>query len=77
VLLASSVGPSQVALVMATTGALAARVHAGDVLKAISPLTKGSGGGRADFAQAGGKDPAGIPAALARAEELLREALAS
>jgi alanyl-tRNA synthetase len=75
VLLASSEGPAHVALVMAATPNLAKRIHAGQLLKAISPLTKGSGGGRPEFAQAGGKDPAGIPAALKRAEELVREAL--
>ena len=75
VLLASSEGPSQVSLVMAATDNLAPRVHAGQVLKAIAPLTQGSGGGRPEFAQAGGKDPSGIPAAFKRAEELLREAL--
>jgi len=75
VLLASSEGPVHVSLVMAATTDLAKRIHAGNVLKAISPLTKGSGGGRAEFAQAGGKDPSGIPAALRRAEELVREAL--
>ncbi len=75
VLLASSEGPDQVSLVMATTSGAAKRVHAGELIKAISPLTKGSGGGRPDFAQAGGKDPSGIPAALKRAEELIREAL--
>ena len=32
------------------------------------------GGGRPEFAQAGGKEPAKIAAALKRAEELIREA---
>ena len=75
VLLASSEGPAQVSLVMAMTSNLTPRVHAGQLLKAIAPLTKGSGGGRPEFAQAGGKDPSGIPAALRRAEELIRAAL--
>ncbi len=75
VLLASSDGPTHVSMVMATTRNLAKRIHAGDLLKAVAPLTNGSGGGRAEFAQAGGKDPSGIPAALRRAEELVREAL--
>ncbi|MBI3996112.1 MAG: alanine--tRNA ligase [Candidatus Omnitrophica bacterium] len=75
VLLASSEGPTQVSLVMATTSDLTTRLHAGQLLKAVAPLAKGSGGGRPEFAQAGGKDPSGIPAALKRAEELVREAL--
>jgi alanyl-tRNA synthetase len=45
------------------------------MIKAVAPLIGGSGGGRADFAQAGGKDPAGLPAAMTRAEALIREAL--
>ena len=73
--MAYSEGPMHVSLVMAATQDLVPRVHAGQLLKAISPLTKGSGGGRPEFAQAGGKDPAGIPAAMKRAEELLREVL--
>ncbi|MBI3083757.1 MAG: hypothetical protein HYY90_05285, partial [Candidatus Omnitrophica bacterium] len=77
VLLAASEGPAQVSFVMATTGDLAKRIHAGELLKAIAPLANGSGGGRPEFAQAGGKDPSGIPAALKRAEELIRTALAA
>lgn len=75
VLLASADGPSRVAMVLATTTNLTKRLHAGNLLKAIAPLTQGSGGGRPEFAQAGGKDPSGIPAAMRRAEELVREAL--
>ncbi len=75
VLLASAEGPANVSFVMATTSDLAKRLHAGELLKAIAPLAKGSGGGRPDFAQAGGKDPSAIAAVLKRAEELVREAL--
>jgi alanyl-tRNA synthetase len=64
-----------VSMVVAATEGLSKRVHAGNVLKAIAPLVSGSGGGRPDFAQGGGKDAAGIPAALKRAGELIREAL--
>jgi alanyl-tRNA synthetase len=64
-----------VSVVMAATAGLASRIHAGNVLKAIAPLFGGSGGGRPEFAQGGGKDPSGIPAALKRADELIREAL--
>jgi alanyl-tRNA synthetase len=64
-----------VSMVVAATAGLSKRVHAGNVLKAIAPLVNGSGGGRPDFAQGGGKDAAGIPSALKRAGELIREAL--
>ncbi|MBI4597207.1 MAG: alanine--tRNA ligase [Candidatus Omnitrophica bacterium] len=76
VILASSNGSSEAALVMAVTSDLTSKIHAGQMLKTIAPLTQGSGGGRPEFAQAGGKDPSGIPAALQRAEELIRAALA-
>ena len=75
VVLAASNGSSEVSFVMAVTSDLTSKIHAGQLLKAIAPLTQGSGGGRPEFAQAGGKDPSGIPAALKRAEELVREAL--
>ncbi len=44
---------------------------AGNLIKAIAPLVGGGGGGRPNMAQAGGKNPAGIPEALAKAEEIL------
>jgi len=50
-------------------------LHAGQMLKAIAAETAGSGGGRPEFAQAGGKDPSRIPQAFSRAEELIRRAL--
>jgi len=68
--------PSTIAWVMAVTADLVKRgLHAGELLKSVSAITKGGGGGRPDFAQAGGKDPSAIPAALQRAEVLVREAL--
>src|SRR5690606_23990623 len=57
---------------MATKGAVAKGLHAGKVLQEASKLVQGGGGGRPDMAQAGGKDPSGIDAALRKAEETLR-----
>ena len=51
--------------------AVAAGFKAGDVIKQIAPLVGGGGGGRPAMAQAGGKNAAGIPDALAAARELL------
>ncbi|MBS5130983.1 MAG: hypothetical protein KHZ01_11010, partial [Lachnospiraceae bacterium] len=50
--------------------------HAGNLIKAIAGLVGGGGGGRPNMAQAGGKNPAGIEAALVKAEEVLAEQLA-
>ena len=44
---------------------------AGELVKAIAPKVGGGGGGRPDMAQAGGKNPAGIPDALAAVSEWL------
>ncbi|MCR5556743.1 MAG: alanine--tRNA ligase, partial [Butyrivibrio sp.] len=58
-------------VVMATDGALSKGAHAGNLVKAIAPKVGGGGGGRPNMAQAGGKNPAGIPDALAEAEAVL------
>ena len=50
---------------------LTGRYHAGNIIKQLAPLVGGGGGGRPDFAQAGGKDPARLDEALAAAYELL------
>jgi len=50
-----------------------AGLKAGDLIKAIAPHVGGGGGGRPTLAQAGGKKPAGLPAALKAAHEWLAE----
>ena len=55
----------------ATKGALDAGAHAGNLIKAIASLVGGGGGGRPNMAQAGGKNPAGIDDAIAKAKEVL------
>lgn len=47
-------------------------LKAGDLIKAIAPHIQGGGGGRPDLAQAGGKNPAGIPQALQAVREFLQ-----
>ena len=51
--------------------AVEAGFHAGNLIKAVAPAIKGGGGGKPAMAQAGGKDAAGIPAAVEKAKELL------
>ena len=59
----------------ATDEAVKAGAHAGNLIKGIAALVGGGGGGRPNMAQAGGKNPDGIPAALKKAEEVLKEQL--
>ena len=56
--------------------AVAKGAHAGNLLKEISRIAGGGGGGRAEFATAGGKDPSKVAEALAAAEAVLQAQLA-
>ena len=58
---------------MATDAAMAKGAHAGNLIKGIAALVGGGGGGRPNMAQAGGKNPAGIPDAIAKVAEVLAE----
>ena len=62
-------------MTMATEDAIGKGAHAGNLIKAIAKEVGGGGGGRPNMAQAGGKKPAGIPAAIEKAPEVLREML--
>jgi alanyl-tRNA synthetase len=57
--------------VKAAPGAVSRGAHAGNLVRELAKLTNGGGGGRPDFAQAGGSAPEKIDDALARAPELL------
>ena len=59
-------------IAMATDGAMGKGAHAGNLIKGIAGLVGGGGGGRPNMAQAGGKNPAGIDAALAEAAKVLQ-----
>ncbi len=58
-------------IAMATDGAMKQGAHAGNLIKAIAAKVGGGGGGRQNMAQAGGKNPAGIPDAIAEAKNAL------
>ncbi len=60
----------------ATDGAMKRGAHAGNLIKGIAALVGGGGGGRPNMAQAGGKNPAGVQAALEKAKEVLGSQLA-
>ncbi len=69
----------KVSLIVGVTSDLTSRVPAGKIIKPVAEKVGGSGGGRPDMAEAGGKDPAQLDAALAAAyaavEGLLKEGL--
>ena len=60
---------------MATEGAIAKGAHAGNLIKGIAGKVGGGGGGRPNMAQAGGKNPEGIPACIAEAAKVLEESV--
>ncbi|MGH7780323.1 MAG: alanine--tRNA ligase, partial [Candidatus Binataceae bacterium] len=70
--LGSDTGDGKVALLVAVTPDLTSRVKAGDVIKQIAPIVGGTGGGRPDLAQAGGRDATRLDEALAKVAELIR-----
>ncbi len=57
----------RVAMVAAVTPGAAKKAPAGGIVKHLAPVVGGGGGGRPDFAEAGGKDAAKIPELLASA----------
>jgi len=65
----------KVQLLVSVTKDLTERVKAGQLVKELAPIVGGGGGGRPDFAEAGGKDPARIDEMLVRARELVTAAL--
>jgi alanyl-tRNA synthetase len=65
-------GDGKVTWVTMVTKDLTGRLHAGHLARDLAKLTGGGGGGRPDMAEAGGKDPARIPDALAKLVDLVR-----
>ncbi len=76
VVLGSASEDGKVAFTAGVTKDLTARIQAGKLVGAIAKLAGGSGGGRPDLAEAGGKDPAQLPAALASVTKIAGELLA-
>ncbi len=76
VLLAATQGEDRVLLVAGLSRGLVERgLSAGDWVKEVSAVVGGGGGGRPDLAQAGGKHPERIPAALEKARTSIHEML--
>jgi alanyl-tRNA synthetase len=62
-------------LVAMVTPDLTGRIHAGALVKVAAVQVGGSGGGRPDMAQAGGKDPERLPKALSEALKAIESSL--
>jgi alanyl-tRNA synthetase len=65
----------KVTLLAGVTDDLIKKLKAGDIVKTIAPIVDGGGGGKPQMAQAGGKNPAKIDDALAKAREFIKAAL--
>jgi len=65
----------KVVLVAGVTADVTSRIKAGELVGTIAAQVGGRGGGRPDFAQAGGSNPAALDAALAAVQELVRTRL--
>ncbi|HEY4339215.1 MAG TPA: alanine--tRNA ligase [Steroidobacteraceae bacterium] len=75
IVLASVDAQSKVLLVAGVTADQTSRVKAGELVGLVAAAVGGKGGGRADFAQAGGSDPTALPSALASVQTLVRQRL--
>ena len=69
IVLAAPMPDGKVALIVTVTPDLAKKAPAGQLVKTLAPIVGGGGGGRPDFAQAGGKDASKITELLAAAQK--------
>jgi alanyl-tRNA synthetase len=77
VIVLATVQEGKVVLVVGVSADLLTRMKAGEIAGAIAAQVGGKGGGRADFAQAGGTQPENLGKALAGVESLIRSRLAN
>jgi alanyl-tRNA synthetase len=77
VIVLASVQDGKVVLVAGVSADLLTRMRAGEIASAVAAQVGGKGGGRADFAQAGGTQPENLGKALAGVESLIRSQLAN
>jgi len=76
VVILASQSEDRVSLVVSVSKDLTTRVQAGRLVKELAPIVGGGGGGRPDFAEAGGKNPAKINELLEQAPMVLKALLA-
>ncbi len=77
VIVLATVQDGKVVLVVGVSADLLSRMRAGEIASAVAAQVGGKGGGRADFAQAGGTQPENLGRALAGVESLIRSHLAN
>jgi alanyl-tRNA synthetase len=75
VVVLASANDGKVQIVVAVTPDLTSRVKAGQIVKEIAPIVGGGGGGRPDFAEAGGKHPDKIDEMLAASKAVVARML--
>ena len=75
VVVLGTLADNKVAWVAGITPDIVPRVHAGKLVREMARMTGGEGGGRADLAEAGGKDPSRLDHALGHVPELVRQLL--
>jgi len=75
VVLGSAQPDGKVAMIAGVTAGLTKRIQAGKLVGAVAKIVGGSGGGKPEIAEAGGKDQAQIDAALAAAPKIVGELL--
>jgi len=77
IVLAAVESPTKVILVAGVTADRSGQIKAGELVGAVAAQVGGKGGGRADFAQAGGSNPAALDAALGSVLTMVRERLST
>ena len=74
IVMVAAEGEGRVTLAIGVTPDLVSRFRAGELVREVAQVVDGKGGGRADFAQAGGRDPAKLEAAIEKLYALVQGA---
>jgi alanyl-tRNA synthetase len=77
IVVVASANDGKVQMIVAVTQELTSRIKAGQIVKEIAPIVGGGGGGRPDFAEAGGKQPEKIDEMLRMSESVIARLLTS
>ena len=77
ILVADVAGKPQIAVMISDNLVSSLNIHAGNIVRDLAKEINGGGGGQPFFATAGGKDITGIPKALEKANELVKEIIES